>query len=1406
MLIKAALQFVRKPYFNRKLSHHVIQEKMFVNQQTFSHSNSDAIFQRSTNQLINLKKLETESWKNIPNFHKIMCEKYADRPCYGTRTRLSSYYEKKKDGQEIKKYVLDDHFTYTTYREAYQKVQNIAQSLYHLGVKRKQIVPIFAETRQEWMLTAHAIWRNNAIVATLFPNLPDDGIIKILNDTEATLLITSDGLLLKLQKLKKEGRLPFLKHIVHMKETSEDRSPITMDEFELTPFENLTSKKQTEPINFLSPESIDPHDEALIVHTSGTTGLPKGVIMTHFNCMSSLRGSLYTMLEDFPVSQEDVYLGFLPSAHIFGLACEILMFSKGIPVAYSSPLTMSPTSTGLIEGTESDLNLVKPTVMSAVPLVLERMKKAVQDRIQDRPIKLKILRKALEYKKRRFQLGSQTPIVDRFVLKQIKQGLGGRLRLILSGGASLLPETHEFTTLAFCCRVLQGYAATETTCGGIFMNFEDFSFGRVGAPMHDLRVKLVDWDEGGYSRDDLPNSRGELLLGGNMIASGYFKNPEDTKQLFVEIDGIRYWKSGDIGEVFPDGTFKIIDRRKDIVKLSNGRFIALGKIETILKACPVVDNICVYGDSIRDSIIAFIVPKREEFDKFCKSLNKGSEPFSSRCQNPEVIHKLHSQLSEEGFSAGLDKHEIPSKIWICQEEWTTQNDMLTPILKVCRPKLLGARMMNSFLRSVTEFVALLTTLKIADYLIVKPVKSYRKSKKRRAVKSIVQTRDESFNNITEAVFTRITPRLRVSKMSPVQNLSSFLKTASLKFADRPCYGTRNRLAKYYVKDKDGQQVKKYILDDHFEYTSYQEVYRKIQNIALSLSNLGVKIKQIVPIFAETRQEWMLTAHAIWRRDAIVATMFPNLSNDEIVHILNDTEANFLVTTDVLLPKLQMLKKEGQLPHLQHIVYMRETIEEKSPIIMEEFKLIPFEDILISESDHDDDNEWEKSDKHTEEALIMYTSGSTGLPKGAIITHSNLIHTILSVEKTIFGSEMKSGAYMSYLPLAHILGISCTSLMTSVGCRIAFSSPATLTTHSPDITELSSSDADLAQPLYAPCVPLVLERIKRTIEDKLRARPIISRIFYLALEYKKFWRRLHHDTPVVNYFIFDKTRKILGGKTEIILVGGAPLQDKTQEFIELTLCTRVIQGYGSTETCGGGLLMDLEDRTYGRCGAPFHDMTIKLVPWAKKGYSPDDIPNPRGEIWIGGSNIVAGYFKDPLKTENHFVTDENGMRFWKSGDIAEAFPDGTFRIIDRKRDIVKLSNGEFVPVGRVEAVLRSSSLIENICVTVKRGENYCVALVVPNREELIKLARSMEKDMDFEQLCEDTEMINEFILRLTQLGKAGGLRRFEIPQKVLIVNDQWTLDNGLVTPSMKLRRHQIKKKYAEHIDSMYPRYK
>ena len=146
------------------------------------------------------------------------------------------------------------------------------------------------------------------------------------------------------------------------------------------------------------------------------------------------------------------------------------------------------------------------------------------------------------------------------------------------GGAPLSPELQALIKAAANVTLIQGYGATETLGAVLCMDFHDLSFGRVGAPLSGPKLKLIDWEEGGYRTTDKPNPRGEIVIGGTKVAMGYFQMEQLTKEAFYEEDGTRWFITGDIGEVFPDGTVKIVDRRSDLVKLQNGEFIALGKV------------------------------------------------------------------------------------------------------------------------------------------------------------------------------------------------------------------------------------------------------------------------------------------------------------------------------------------------------------------------------------------------------------------------------------------------------------------------------------------------------------------------------------------------------------------------------------------------------------------------------------------------------------------------------------------------------------------------------------------------------------------------------------------------------------------------------------------------------------
>jgi long-chain acyl-CoA synthetase len=266
--------------------------------------------------------------------------------------------------------------------------------------------------------------------------------------------------------------------------------------------------------------------------------------------------------------------------------------------------------------------------------------------------------------------------------------MGGRMKLMLVGGAPLSPETQEFTTNCLNCKVAQGYAATEVASAATVMDIYDLSFGRVGAPLFGVKLRLIDWREGGYYATDKPHPRGEVLIGGPHITQGYFKNDAQTKECYVEENGTRWWYTGDIGEIFKDGTLKIIDRKKDLVKLQHGEYISLGKVEAALSFCDYVDNCCVHGDSFHNNLIALIVPNRPALKKLAEGLGKSADtPFTALCQDTDIIAAVKKNLVDHGTRSGLMRTEIPSEIKLCAEDWLPDSGLVTAALKIRRKQI-----------------------------------------------------------------------------------------------------------------------------------------------------------------------------------------------------------------------------------------------------------------------------------------------------------------------------------------------------------------------------------------------------------------------------------------------------------------------------------------------------------------------------------------------------------------------------------------------------------------------------------------------------------------------------------------------------------------------------------------------
>ncbi len=220
----------------------------------------------------------------------------------------------------------------------------------------------------------------------------------------------------------------------------------------------------------------------------------------------------------------------------------------------------------------------------------------------------------------------RTPLLDRLIFKKMRALVGGRIRLLLSGGAPLSPDTHDFVRNALSLPLVQGYGLTESCACGTIMDSDELTTGRGGPPLQGVEIKLVNWEEGNYKVTDKPNPRGEIIVGGGNVATGYYKMPKKTKEDFYKDEtGRRWFKTGDIGEIYPDGTLKIIDRKKDLVKLQSGEYVSLGKVESLMKTCSLIENVCVYGDPTKFTCVALVVADRNKLTTLGEKLGLGDK-------------------------------------------------------------------------------------------------------------------------------------------------------------------------------------------------------------------------------------------------------------------------------------------------------------------------------------------------------------------------------------------------------------------------------------------------------------------------------------------------------------------------------------------------------------------------------------------------------------------------------------------------------------------------------------------------------------------------------------------------------------------------------------------------------------
>lgn len=643
-----------------------------------------------------------------------------------------------------------------------------------------------------------------------------------------------------------------------------------------------------------------------------------------------------------------------------------------------------------------------------------------------------------------------------------------------------------------------------------------------------------------------------------------------------------------------------------------------------------------------------------------------------------------------------------------------------------------------------------------------------------------------------------TKRLATSLQPGMDTLDKMLEHSVGRFSHRQCLGTRELISEEDEQQSNGKVFKKVVLGEYC-WLNYEEMLSAASQFGSGLASLGQQPKNNVAIFCETRAEWMIAAQACFMHNFPLVTLYSTLGGPAIAHGLNETQVTLIITSRELLEtRLKAILIEA--PRLQHIIVVDNT-PTSWPGYPRGISVHNMAAVQKLGARPENAARERQQPLPSDVAVIMYTSGSTGKPKGVMISHSNLIAGLTGMAERIPNLGVDD-TYIGYLPLAHVLELSAELICIFHGGRIGYSSPLTLSDQSTKIKKGSKGDASVLKPTLMAAVPEIMDRIYKNVMTKVEEMNCVQRtLFILAYNYKLDQLAKGYSTPLCDKLVFKKVRSLLGGQMRVLLSGGAPLSAVTQRFMNVCLCCPVGQGYGLTETCGAGSVSELWDYSTGRVGGPLVCSEIKLKDWVEGGYRSTDKPYPRGEILIGGANVTMGYYKDEAKNQDFFV-DENGQRWFCTGDIGEVHEDGGFKIIDRKKDLVKLQVGEYVSLGKVEAVLKNCPLVDNICAYANSDESYVIGFLVPNQKQLLTLADDYDIRGSREELC-NSKLMEELVLKtITEAAIAAELERFEIPRKICLSPEPWTPETGLVTDAFKLKRKELKTHYKDDIERMY----
>lgn len=656
-------------------------------------------------------------------------------------------------------------------------------------------------------------------------------------------------------------------------------------------------------------------------------------------------------------------------------------------------------------------------------------------------------------------------------------------------------------------------------------------------------------------------------------------------------------------------------------------------------------------------------------------------------------------------------------------------------------------------------------------------------------------------------------KLATTPASGCDTLHAIATRSFAKHGDQICMSTREYLGMHTVKPpvkKFGKTFHKTFDTVKNESLKFGAALRKAGLIAApKVATLdAIDTSCSLAIFENTCSEWLISALGAFSQSMIVTTIYSTLGMDAVCIAVRDVNIRAIVCNKKNVSLLVSRLKD--MPSIQTIIYTNDQVGPEDDISLPTasgIQIVSYDDFIAS---GDTVAFPVVPPEPSTMAVLMYTSGSTGTPKGVVITHAQVTAAVAALDKA-FGFKAGEDVGLGYLPLAHIMEMMSEFTLLHCGVTICYADPKVLSTKG----AYPTGALEEFSPTLMAAVPKIWDVIKKGVEAKVNASsPVAKCLVKTAFAARAMGLKYGYNTPLFNVLVFKKLKKAVGGNLRVGLSGGGPLNSEVQDFIRTCFGIQFVQGYGLTETCAGLTVQALDDPRPGIVGFPTASVEVRLVSCAeitdrnKAPYLSTDTTDVngekvfgRGEIQVKGTSVSLGYYKMQAKTDEVYGKDG----FFSTGDIGQFMSDGSIKIVDRVKNLVKLKSGEYIATENMEMVYGNSSFVDavagGICCYGDGDMDRPVALLQLNEPVAMQWAEDNGIKGSFKEISEKKELNDAVLKDMHNEAKKGGLSHIEKLKAVSFLHEPWTPENGCLTAANKLERRNVRASFTKEFDDV-----